>query len=156
MNAARYIPRPGTYAANAIAALRAIGPGKSMTSAELAARIDCDLTSLRNLLENAVGAGLIEMARIGPVNVYSIGRDPDDEPGPPAGRSVFEMGQPVKIPAPVKASGPRPGARFAVWSDGEIAIEREGRTTERITPDEARDLARVIKGKVYDDSEGFT
>ena len=159
MSTVRYCPRPGTYAAAAISALRAAGPSAWIPSSTLAERIQCEITSLRNLLESAVMAGLIEMRREGSMNTYRIGVDPDEESPSMPVRSVFEMGQPVKAPAMVSApapaqfSVPLPGARFGVFSDGEIAIERNGRVTERITPDEAKSLARVITGKVYEEDQ---
>jgi hypothetical protein len=149
-----YLPRPGSYPEKAIAALKdkgAIGP-KKIHSGVLARLIGCPVSSLPRVLEFAITHGVIVLERRAHQgNWYGL---PEDEPaGIPASRelppsSVFDLGLPPREMAIRRNASPVRTtlvgrARFAVWSDGDIQIDR-GRQSMTLTGDEARELRSLV------------
>lgn len=160
-----YAPRPGSYADKAIKTMTErgfIGP-KKVHSGVLARLIGCPVHSMGKVLEFALRHGAILLERRPHQgNWYSLplegeARPPADQATAADGgrvmppNSVFALGAPPQ-PMPARRSGAVVSttlagrARFALWSDGEIQIDR-GRQSMTLAPDESRELAALVTGK---------
>lgn len=152
-----YIPRPGSYPEAALKTLAEKGcyGGKKISSGVLARLINCPVSSLPRVLEFAIAHGVILLERRAHAgNWYSL---PVEAPAEvPASRelppsSVFDLGKPpremaVRRNASLVRTTLVGRARFAVWSDGDIQIDR-GRQSMTISGAEARELASLVKGQ---------
>ena len=150
-----YVPRPGSYSEKAVAALKqrgAIGD-KKIHSGVLARLIGCPISSMQSVLHFAITHGAILLERRPHAgNWYSVPEDIQAEPTvtrelPPS--SVFDLGRPpremaIRRNASLVRTTLVGRARFGVWSDGEIQIER-GRQSMTITGDEARELVSLAR-----------
>lgn len=173
MNApAGYVPRAGSRAEAAIAALQAAAINRAnggwLSRAKLAEAIDTPLANLDPNLKAAVTHGALhQVARDGKAGyMLATGASPDENAapgkaarrGPRVGRAKADkrLGRaPANVggglrEAPSGAHGPRPPRErsettFALFSDGSLAVAQNGETVSRLAPQETQALIRYLE-----------
>jgi hypothetical protein len=162
-----YTPRPGSYPAKAIEVLLPLA-GKMLASGALAQLIGANVKHMGTVLRVAIEHRAIAVQRTQSGNWYGIGDLYAGRPASPAAcaeaeslvrqlptSSVFDLGAPTRV-LPIPGRQPRIKtidaglARFSVWSDGGIRIDR-GEQSVSLTPAESRELAALVKGKTFED-----
>ena len=160
-----YVPRPGSYAAKAIAVLLPLA-GKMVASGALAQLVGCPVANIRTVLHHALLYRAIAMQRTQSGNWYGIGDLYADQPASEQARaeaeslvrqlppsSVFDLGAPPRV-LPIAGRTPKiktieaGRARFAFWTDGAVQIQK-GEVKVMLDPAEYRELVaqRVVEGE---------
>ena len=163
----RYTPRPGSYPAKAIEVLLPL-EGKMLASGALARLIGCNVKHVHTVLAHALGCRAIATQRTQSGNWYGIGDLYADQPVSSDDRaeaamlvrqlpasSVFDLGAPPRVLPLRNGREPRvktmiaSKARFSVWDDGGIRIDR-GELSLLLTPAESRELVALASGKAFE------
>ncbi len=155
-----YAPRPGSIPARVIAHLAALPAGTELATAVLADELDLDAACVPSCLEYAVKNGMLARDKRGHRIFWSLGNGEvviresagdaiDDDPIVQRIVSASATNMPpssVRKPArsPSMSSVPRP-LRVALWSDGQLQIQRGDFELILLAPDETRELVRYLE-----------
>ncbi len=139
MTESGYKPLAGTIPARAVAFLNELPDGEMVSSSVLAAEVDCDPSDLRQSLRTAVNHGAISHEQRDGLNWWGKG----DGKAKKAARQL-------SIVAHHAARGDvhAGGFRCAIWSDGQLVIQRDGEPTLTFSEAETQALVGYLTRRV--------